>query len=334
VLVLTIPASDVIYPLSIGGEYKISTPETITVAIPAAALRTLRAIVAAPAVRVQADSGSLAVEIGKYIANEDRYTFDDGFTTEDGQLSMYDELIQGSEVVVSLKLQDDTWDHPDDFNRTNWLDVLATIYTSEHAAQDGWKKAIMTRMREQVWARVTRFSDTELRLKLPVTPTYTIFTPETITISLPETATRARRQYINVASFVVVPSRSDMFVADSYLDEEMLRSDASLKTVTFQLDLTKGKFWSDDVAIFENSDARIKLLEDLKPFGNGGGPLGWSNMVEPYLTTTNSWQLETDAFDGINDDIRSSLSLRLFQYENYNITAPELCATPPSPYPI
>ena len=335
VLVLTIPASDVIYPLSIGGEYKISTPETITVAIPAAALRTLRAIVAAPAVRVQADSGSLAVEIGKYIANEDRYTFDDGFTTEDGQLSMYDELIQGSEVVVSLKLQDDTWDHPDDFNRTNWLDVLATIYTSEHAAQDGWKKAIMTRMREQVWARVTRFSDTELRLKLPVTPTYTIFTPETITISLPETATRARRQYINVASFVVVPSRSDMFVADSYLDEEMLRSDASLKTVTFQLDLTKGKFWSDDVAIFENSDARIKLLEDLKPFGNGGGPLGWSNMVEPYLTTTNSWQLETDAFDGINDDIRSSLSLRLFQYENYNITAPELCATPPpSPRPI
>ena len=123
-------------------------------------------------------------------------------------------------------------------------------------------------------------------------------------------------------------------MADSYLDEELLRSDASLKIVTFQLDVTAGKFWSEDVASFSNSEARIKLLDDLKPYGNGGGPLGWSNMVEPYLTTTNSWQLETDAFDGINDDIRSSLSLRLFQYENYNITAPELCATPPSPYPI
>ena len=178
VLVLTVPASEVIYPLSIGGEYKISTPETITVAIPAAALRTFRAIAAAPAVRVQADSGSLTVEIGRYTANEDAYTYDDGFTSEEGQLSVYDELLQGFEAVVYLKLQDDTWDHPDDFNRTNWLDVLATIYTSEHAAQDGWKNAIMTRMREQVWITVERFSDTELRLKLPMTPAYTIFTPE------------------------------------------------------------------------------------------------------------------------------------------------------------
>ena len=330
VLVLTVPSSDVAYPLSIGGEYKISTPETITVAIPAAALRTLRAIVAAPAVRVQADRGSLTVEIGKVSKSSDTgqevFTYDDGYTSEDGQLSVKDELLRVSEAVIYLKLQDDTWDHPDDFNRTNWLDVLATIYTSEHVAPFGWKQAIMTRMREQVWTQVVRESDTELRLKLPMTSTYKIFTPETITISLPETATRARRRYTNVASFVIRPSREGLFVADSYLDEELLRSDASLKIVTFQLDVTKGKFWSEEVASFSNSDARIKLLEDLKPYGNGGGPLGWSNMVEPYLTTTNSWQLETDAFDATKDDIRSSLSLRLFQYENYNITAPELCA--------
>ena len=147
VLVLTVPSSDVAYPLSIGGEYKISTPETITVAIPAAALRTLRAIVAAPAVRVQADRGSLTVEIGKVSKSSDTgqevFTYDDGYTSEDGQLSVKDELLRVSEAVIYLKLQDDTWDHPDDFNRTNWLDVLATVYTSEHVAPFGWKLSLI-----------------------------------------------------------------------------------------------------------------------------------------------------------------------------------------------
>jgi hypothetical protein len=310
VLVLTVPPHNPSY-------YEILAPETLTVSIPAAALRTRQAIVGAPTVHIIADPGSLEIDFGTA-----------GYVSEDGQLSVQETTLRGFQSTITLKLEGDEWDEPVASNRSDWTDVLNGMFTDQPSALSGWRSLIITRLREQVGFRVQRASNTELNILIPETPAYGISTPETITVSLPAAAVRTRNAYIHAGSFVLRAVQSEMLVGGASLDEEMLRTCVwpcvswVPRKVTYTLAIGRGRFWNTDI---DNpvSEARQALLDELISQNDVDEPLGFTAMIKPYLAPENSWQLELDDYDGLADGLRNSLSLRFFSYENYNITAPE-----------
>lgn len=140
---------------------------------------------------------------------------------------------------------------------------------------------------------------------------------------MPATATRARRAYLNAASFVIRAITTEIVASvtagggpgGDELTEETLRGDYTTgrpwpAKVTFTLRLGRGRMWNPEI---DNpySPAREELLANLA--AEGAQPLGWDNQVGPHLSTQNNWLLEPDAADGVEDGFRMDLSLLLFQ---------------------
>ena len=161
---------------------------------------------------------------------------------------------------------------------------------------------------------------TSLTAAVPVTAAYAINTPETITFSIPSSATTSERTYYAASSFVIQAASENIAVSGTRLDEEMLRSSDAVKKITFRLYLGQARFWNSGL-LMPFYEGRTQFLQDIE--STGEEPLGWNSMVKRYLRPEANVYLEPDAEDGLVDGQQMSLSLVLTQYPDYNITSPE-----------
>ena len=143
--------------------------------------------------------------------------------TSGGETSVQETTIVGYPTALTLVLTNDEWDDPT--NRTipnapdweNWGDVLERIYTDQPETMAAWRALIATRVTGL--NLIEKTSPRRLTISLPETPAYQIVTPETISFSIPATATRSRTAYLNAGSFVIRAVDGDMYVTGDTLTE-------------------------------------------------------------------------------------------------------------------
>ena len=296
-LVLEIPQSTL---------YKIDAPETVTATLPASVLRSRRSISAASPLVIRADRGIVQLQV--------EHSYRDGH----GDLALLEDVLTDDTTELTITLLGDSWDSDlGSLNSTGYADLVDSIYSDSNP----WRFYITGQL-DPVSnpGAVVRITSNSLKVYVPQTPAYAIETPETITISLPASATTSRRPYYAAGGFIVKATSPAMLFTGDDLDEGMLREDSAGKKITLQLRLGQGRFWNTGL-VSPTHPGREQLLTDITSLDNE--ELGWNNMIAPRLRADTAFLLEPDAYDGLVDGQQMSLSLLLGQYDGYNITAPE-----------
>ena len=208
---------------------------------------------------------------------------------------------------MRLFLSGDSWSNAlGEFNSTGYSDLATNMFSSQPSIMSGWKFLITPTLLAP--NAINRISDRELTAAVPVTAAYAINTPETITFSIPSSATTSERTYYAASSFVIQAASENIAVSGTRLDEEMLRSSDAVKKITFRLYLGQARFWNSGL-LMPLYEGRTQFLQDIE--STGEEPLGWNSMVKRYLRPEANVFLEPDAEDGLVDGQQMSLSLVL-----------------------
>lgn len=220
---------------------------------------------------------------------------------------------------IRLLLYGDTWSASlGALNSTGYADLVASFFTDQPTTLlTGWRVFVTPQLSpEDHPGAVVRTSPTVVSLTVPPTPAYSLNTPETITVSIPGSATTSERSYYAATSFAVQATADAVEISGTRLDEDILRG-AGEKVVELTLISGKGRYWNTGLLVPDH-EGRTQLLSDIVSLQDE--ERGWNAMIGPYLTPEAAIRLESDAADGRTDGKHMRLSLLLGQFDGYNIT--------------
>ena len=201
----------------------------------------------------------------------------------EGELSVQESVITEVATELSFFIDGDEWTE-------NATTIVEYIFSDQANLLTGWSGYITPEL--TLDGAVTKVSHREIRTTVPRTAPYSINTPETLSISIPATATRSGCDYFAADSFVV--QEANEYIAISVeaplpnggtatrLDEALLREDPLIKTVTFRLILGQDRYWNTDMLV-PAADGRVQLLQDIE--STGSEPLGWVLSPSSNLAT-------------------------------------------------
>ena len=285
------------------GDYAISAPETISLVIPAIALRSGAPILAG------SDRFS-----GPFVVSPSR-----GTATLTGNLLLdpYESVIQSVEgASLRIDLAGDTWLPEVGSEGTASIDDACTgMLGSELHAEGGdasvWQTVVQAALRTRLSQVIVRESESVLRIELPQLLVYKLYAVETITASVPgaclTSGKQMRPEQIGGIPFSVLPVAGRAYVSGSLL-QEALETTVQSKGASLTVTLRDDEFVGDE-ADFVQKCISGSLKDE---------PGGWGAVVMEELRANPTQYIEireVDAGYDIEVDIPAS--------EGYSISEPE-----------
>ena len=257
--------------------YEISAAETLQVTFPPQALRSNQSLTA-PLLAVEASRG-VAVASGEFLH------------------ALHEEELSSRELTLELTLLGDSWVP---LLEQKFAHKLIEGLTATSSQPAGWNLAVQPTLFPR---HVTRVDARTVRISLPATPAYDIYTPETVEVHIPGGALVSNRPLTVEPGLRMLPTPGSVrFASGSLLegcDEAALQS---AEDRTLHLELVNDT-WTD--AIFEHDmgqGSSSQLIRGLRSSSmraahlgtnNYGRATGWDAVVQPALRHTN-WHVHID----------------------------------------
>ena len=244
--------------------YEIAEPETVSLRVPAAALRSGSPSFAGGAPFVIAAARGSAVLSGSVVAEHDV----DVIASVEGGLLRY--TLSGDSFVPTLGQSNDPQNDACTSTLISELDALGTPQAL------GWTAVVQSTLREQLSTVVVRESASSLAIELPQLLVYRLDQAETITTLIPAACLRSgsqlRTEHISGAPWRMLPPAGRAFVTGSLLQQA---SEAEVQALPTRLEvsLQQDTFLSDAAGFLACISGSL-----------GGLPGGWGAAVQPSLT--------------------------------------------------
>jgi hypothetical protein len=194
-----------------------------------------------------------------------------GYATADG-LSVNDAVIRDLTTQIRLVLTDDTWaDDLGSGNSTGLQDLVNHLFSVYRApllpptTLVTWESALYALISPSSDGAsadaVQRIDARTVVITIPPTPSYVLQTDETISVSIPASATSSRRDYDAAGRFIIRATSAEVVVTQTattattstaMLDEEILRRPnlpGDTKQVRFTLGMNQGRFWNTGLQV-------------------------------------------------------------------------------------
>ena len=292
------------------GDYAISAPETISLVIPAIALRSGAPILAG------SDRFS-----GPFVVSPSR-----GTATLTGNLLLdpYESVIQSVEgASLRIDLAGDTWLPEVGSEGTASIDDACTgMLISELHAEGGdasvWQTVVQAALRTRLSQVIVRESESVLRIELPQLLVYKLYAVETITASVPgaclTSGKQMRPEQIGGIPFSVLPVAGRAYVSGSLL-QEALETTVQSKGASLTVTLRDDEFVGDE-ADFVQKCISGSLKDE---------PGGWGAVVMEELRANPTQYIEireVDAGYDIEVDIPASAGYSISEPETISVVIP------------
>ena len=294
-------------------QYDINEPETLTVTIPASAVRSGRPIVATPTLRILALNGTLQLR-GSLLASPTEIA------------------IQSAPVppTIRLDLLGDSWSAGIGLTQS----LNGTLVSENEAASYALLNSLVSLQKEakgfEAIVRsalratdITRLTNSSIEISLPdARLDYDITEPETITVTAPETALLSGRQVVALPHFIILPTKGFGVLSNSLVSNN---SETDVQGGGMQLTVTlQGDSWAPSIGQ-RGSGTRESLTQQvLRAFISAQDEDGgWNAVVQKALTFTELSYV---------DDEKSSITLTLPSFPAYDLLKAETvsCNLPPA----